>query len=189
MSSKIRQIKEQKFKQKAKVIWLSGLSGSGKTTLAKLLDKELTSLGFVCVHLDGDEVRKGLNVDLGFSNTARFENIRRIAEVCKIFSTTGIISIASFISPTHLLRKLAKDIIGEEDFIEVFIDCPIGICSNRDVKGLYAKVKQGKLKDFTGIDADYEPPINPSITIHTDKMTVDKSTSILLEYIKPFISL
>lgn len=189
MNSTIRHIKEQNFKQKAKVIWLTGLSGSGKTTLASLMDIELTNLGFVCVHLDGDEVRKGLNIGLGFSDADRYENIRRIAEVCKMLTDNGIVTITSFISPTNILRKLAKDIIGEDNFIEVFVDCQIEICSNRDVKGHYAEAQKGKLKDFTGIDAAYEPPAKPSITIKTDMMTAEESISLLLEYTKPFISL
>ncbi|MFH2141994.1 MAG: adenylyl-sulfate kinase, partial [Bacteroidota bacterium] len=148
-------------KQNPHVIWLTGLSGAGKTTLAIALEKEIQSKGYFTKSFDGDIIRKGLNKDLGFSIDDRIENIRRIAELTKIFLDSGIIIIISFITPTIQMRDLAKSITGEHRFVEVFVNAPIEVCEKRDVKGLYAKARRGEIKDFTGIDSIYEIPLKP----------------------------
>jgi adenylylsulfate kinase len=158
-----RETKESFLNQKAKVIWMTGLSGSGKTTLAKYLERKLQENGFFTKLLDGDNVRSGLNKGLGFSEDDRNENIRRIAEVSKLFMHGGIISINCFVSPTEHVRDLARQIIGEKDFVEVFINTPLEECEKRDVKGLYAKARSGEIKDFTGISAPFEAPKNPAM--------------------------
>jgi adenylylsulfate kinase len=154
--------------QKSSVIWLTGLSGSGKSTIANELSLRLQKLGKLSYTLDGDNIRMGLNKDLGFSEEDRKENIRRISEVAKLLSDSGVIVITSFISPFIEDRKMAKEIIGE-DFIEVYISTPLDICEWRDPKGLYKRARKGEIPLFTGIDSPYEPPINPDITIQTDK--------------------
>lgn len=178
-----RQDKEQLLRQKSKVIWMSGLSGSGKTTIAKYLEKQLHDKGFLTQVLDGDNVRTGINNNLGFTEADRTENIRRIAEVSKLFLNCGIITINSFVSPTNEIRNQARNIIGEEDFVEVFINTPIEICESRDVKGLYAKARKGEIKNFTGIDAPFEVPNKANIVIKTADQTVAESGEILLKYI------
>lgn len=155
--------------QKSPVIWLTGLSGSGKSTIANELSLRLQKLGKLSYTLDGDNIRMGLNKDLGFSEEDRKENIRRIAEVAKLLSDSGVIVITSFISPFIEERNKAKEIIGEENFIEVYISTPLDICEWRDPKGLYKKARKGEIPFFTGIDSPYEAPINPDITIQTDK--------------------
>jgi adenylylsulfate kinase len=184
-----REDKEQKLKQKARVIWFTGLSGAGKTTLAKRLEEELFARNFLVQILDGDNIRSGINSNLSFSDEDRTENIRRIAEVSKLFLNCGIIAINSFISPTHDIRHLAKDIIGEEDFIEVYINAPLEICEQRDVKGLYAKARRGEIKDFTGISSAYEVPFQADIEIRTDLMDIETCVEKLLESILPKIKL
>ncbi len=178
-----RHDKEKLLNQKSKVIWMSGLSGSGKTTIAKYLERQLHDKGFLTQVLDGDNVRTGINNNLGFSEADRTENIRRIAEVSKLFLNCGIITINSFVSPTNEIRNQARNIIGEENFIEVFIDTPIEICENRDVKGLYAKARKGEIKNFTGIDAPFEVPDKANIVIKTADQTIEESGEILLKYI------
>jgi len=153
--------KEKLLGQKAKVIWLTGLSAAGKTTIGRDLEKELFKKGFLTQILDGDNIRSGINSNLGFSSEDRYENIRRISEVTKLFIDCGIICINSFITPTNDIRKMAKDIIGEDDFIEVFVNAPVEVCEQRDPKGLYKKAREGKIKDFTGIDAPFDIPENP----------------------------
>ena len=184
-----REDKEQKLKQKARVIWFTGLSGAGKTTLAKRLEEELFARNFLVQILDGDNIRSGINSNLSFSDEDRTENIRRIAEVSKLFLNCGIIAINSFISPTHDIRLLAKDIIGEEDFIEVYINAPLEICEQRDVKGLYARARRGEIKDFTGIGSAYEVPFQADIEIRTDLMDIETCVEKLLESILPKIKL
>src|SRR6187399_342383 len=156
-----RDERETRLGQHAKVLWFTGLSGSGKSTLAIGLERQLFDKGYNIVVLDGDNIRTGINSNLSFSPDDRVENIRRIAEVAKLFLSNGIICIVSFISPTRDMRSMAKDIIGPEDFVEVFIDTPIEICEARDVKGLYKKARAGEIQDFTGIHAPYEPPVHP----------------------------
>jgi len=156
-----REDKENFLKQRAKVIWMTGLSGSGKSTIAKVLERRLHAEGFLCQMLDGDNIRAGINSNLGFSDADRSENIRRISEVSKLFLNCGVITINCFVSPTIAIRQLAKDIIGQDDFIEVFINTPLEVCEARDVKGLYKKARAGEIKDFTGIDAPFEAPEHP----------------------------
>lgn len=181
--------KEKKLGQKARVIWFSGLSGAGKTTLARHLEERLFSLDFLVQILDGDNIRSGINNNLSFSEEDRKENIRRIAEVSRLFLNCGIIAICSFISPTKEIRHLAMDIIGREDFIEVYVNAPLEVCENRDVKGLYARARKGEIKDFTGISSPFEEPGNADIVIRTDLQTVEESVEKLMEFIVPRIRL
>jgi len=180
-----REEKERLLKQRAKVIWMTGLSGAGKTTLAKKLDEALYENGYLSQILDGDNIRSGINSNLTFSENDRHENIRRIAEVSKLFLHCGIITINSFISPTEKIRDMAIEIIGPENFIEVFVNAPLNICESRDVKGLYAKARRGEIKDFTGIDSPFEIPMNVDIEIRTDLLTIDESVQKLMKYILP----
>ncbi|MBW6460101.1 MAG: adenylyl-sulfate kinase [Bacteroidales bacterium] len=184
-----RETKEKILGQKSRVIWFSGLSGAGKTTLAKNLEDKLSGMNFIVQVLDGDNIRSGINNNLTFSEEDRKENIRRISEVSKLFLDCGIITINSFISPTREIRHMAMDIIGREDFIEVFVNAPLEICEKRDVKGLYARARKGEIKDFTGISAPFEEPVNADIEIHTDLITIDESIEKLLEFILPKIKL
>lgn len=174
-------------KQNPKAIWLTGLSGAGKTTIALNLERELQKKGYFTKVFDGDVIRLGINKDLGYSLEDRMENIRRIAEITKIFLNTGIVVICSFISPTKEIRELAKSIIGENDFIEVYVNSPIEICEKRDVKGLYSLARKGLLVDFTGIDSVYEPPDSPNVELRTDIWTVRKTVKYLLGYVYPRI--
>ncbi len=176
--------KEQLLEQKGIAIWFTGLSGSGKTTIAIALEKELYKKGLLTQVLDGDNVRTGINNNLGFSESDRAENIRRIAEVTKLFVNTGIITICCFVSPTEEIRNTAKNIIGTADFVEIFVNTPIAICEQRDVKGLYAKARKGEIKDFTGINAPFETPANPDIELKANEWTVDDCVGIILEKIK-----
>jgi len=162
---KDRHAKEIYLKQHAKVIWFTGLSGSGKTTLASLLEKRLFELNYFCQILDGDNVRSGINKNLHFTEKDRMENIRRIAEISKLFMNCGIILICAFISPTNEMRQMAKEIIGEDDFLEVFVNTPLEVCEKRDPKGLYKKARKGEIKNFTGISAPFETPDKPFIEI------------------------
>ena len=163
---------------------VTGPSGSGKTTIAIALEQKLKDKGFLTQVLDGDNVRTGINNNLGFSVEDRAENIRRIAEVSKLFINCGVITINCFVSPTIEIREQAKNIIGESDFIEVFVNTPIEICEKRDVKGLYKKARAGEVKDFTGISAPYEEPLNPELTIDSSKLTVEESTRVVLNYLE-----
>jgi adenylylsulfate kinase len=175
--------------QQSKVVWLTGLSGSGKSTIAQYLEQRLFSEGFFAQVLDGDNIRDGINQNLGFSEEDRSENIRRIAEVAKLYLNSGIITINSFISPTVAIRKIAAEIIGPDSFIEIYVNAPIEVCEKRDVKGLYAKARKGMIKGFTGIDAPYEPPIQPALEVCTDKMDIFQATELIFEYLLPNIKL
>lgn len=179
--------KEKLLKQHSRVIWLTGLSGSGKTTVGRHIEMELNRRGYLTQVLDGDNIRTGINNNLKFSEEDRYENIRRIAEVSKLFMNCGIICINSFISPTREIRHMAMDIIGKENFIEVYINAPLEVCESRDVKGLYQKARRGEIKNFTGIDAPFEAPETPDIELKTDELTVDESAKKALEYILPII--
>tara|TARA_R110000868_G_scaffold379689_1_gene645602 strand:+ start:634 stop:1239 length:606 start_codon:yes stop_codon:yes gene_type:complete len=179
--------KEKMLKQKAKVLWLTGLSGSGKTTIAKVLEKKLHEQGFLTQLLDGDNIRAGINNNLGFSEQDRTENIRRIAEVSKLFLNCGVITINCFVSPTEQIRNQAKAIIGEENFIEIFVNTPLEVCEARDTKGLYAKARRGEVKNFTGISAPFEDPQTPSIKVETENQTVEESANEVLAHILPLI--
>lgn len=182
-----RHNKEWLLQQRGKVIWLTGLSGSGKTTIAKGVERVLFEMGHLTMILDGDNVRDGINNNLGFSPADRMENIRRIAETAKLFLNNGIVTLCSFVSPTEEIRQAAASIIGPKDFIEVYIDTPIEECEKRDVKGLYAKARKGEIKDFTGISAPFEAPAHPALIVKTKGQTVEDSVRKLLEYIVPLI--
>jgi len=184
-----REAKEQKLAQHSKVIWFTGLPCSGKTTLALALEKELFSRGFLCQVLDGDNVRCGINNNLGFSNADRMENIRRIAEVSKLFVSAGVITINAFVSPTNEIREMARGIIGKDDFIEIFLNPSLDACEQRDVKGMYKKARAGQIADFTGVNAPFEVPINPQLEIHTDTENIQTSLQQILDSILPVISL
>ena len=166
---------------------MTGLSGSGKTTIASGLERKLLENGFFAQVLDGDNIRSGINNNLGFSLEDRLENIRRIAEVAKLYLNSGIITICTFISPTIEIRKYAEDIIGSEDFLEIFVDAPLEVCEKRDVKGLYQKARNGEIKDFTGITSPYEPPIRPALTLFSGKEPVQVSVQIAFDFIEPQI--
>ena len=183
-----RQDKEKLLKQHSRVIWFSGLSGAGKTTLAKELEVILHNKGFLTQILDGDNIRTGINNNLGFSDADRSENIRRISEVSKLLVNSGVIALNSFISPTNEIRHLAMDIIGRENFIEVFVDATLEVCEQRDVKGLYKKARAGKIINFTGIDAPFERPENPDITINTVELCIAESLEKLLAVVLPKIT-
>lgn len=180
-----RDDKEQLLKQRGMMLWFTGLSGSGKSTVAIALERELHSRGLLCRILDGDNIRSGINNNLGFSAEDRVENIRRIAEVGRLFVDTGIITIAAFISPNNQLREMSAEIIGKDDFVEVFVSTPLEECEKRDVKGLYAKARRGEIKNFTGISAPFEAPEHPDITLDTSKLPVEESVKILLDYVLP----
>lgn len=180
--------KEQLLNQTARVIWLTGLSGSGKSTIAEGLEKKLYKNDFLTQILDGDNIRTGINKNLGFSELDRLENIRRIAEVSKLFLNCGIITVNSFVSPTNDVRELAKEIIGENDFVEIFINCPLEICEQRDVKGLYAKARKGEIKDFTGISAPFEAPVAPSLEIKSSELSIEESIERIFSFILPLIT-
>ncbi len=182
-----RHNKEWLLQQRSKVIWLTGLSGSGKTTIAKGVERVLYEMGHLTMILDGDNVRAGINNNLGFSAEDRTENIRRIAETAKLFVQSGVVTICSFVSPTHAIRQVAADIIGPKDFIEVYINTPIELCEKRDVKGLYAKARKGEIPDFTGISAPFEAPVQPALEIHTAGKKVEDSIKELLDHIVPII--
>jgi adenylylsulfate kinase len=183
--------KEQReglMRQQALLIWFTGLSGSGKSTLAVQLEAQLHEQGFKTYLLDGDNIRAGLNKDLTFSDEGRVENIRRIGEVSKLLLDAGLIVLSAFISPFKADREQVKKIVGPGLFLEVFVDAPIEVCEQRDVKGLYKKARAGEVKNFTGIDSPYEAPEQPDLHIQTHLSTVETSTARLMEFIVPKIS-
>ena len=176
-----REDKVQLLGQRGVMLWFTGLSGSGKSTVAMALERELQRRGRLCRILDGDNIRTGINAGLGFSPEDRKENIRRIAEVGKLFVDTGIITLAAFVSPTEELRQMARHIIGEADFKEIFISTPLAECEKRDVKGLYARARRGEVKDFTGISAPFEQPEHPALALDTSHLSLEESVNKLLE--------
>lgn len=179
--------KEDRQKMKSHssfVVWFTGLSGSGKSTLANIVEKKLFDSGIHTFSLDGDNIRKGLNNNLGFSKEDRRENLRRISEVAKLFVDSGTVIIASFISPLKTDREIIKEIIGRENFVEVFVNTPLEVCEARDVKGLYKKARAGEIKDFTGIDAPYEAPENPDIEVKTDEEEAERSAERIVVFLK-----
>ena len=178
-----REDKESLLGQRGIMIWMTGLSGSGKSTIALGVERELHKRGILCRILDGDNIRAGINSNLGFSDEDRHENIRRIAEIGKLFVDTGIVTIACFVSPTLELRQMARDIIGEEDFREVYIATPLEECERRDVKGLYARARKGEVRDFTGISAPFEAPTSPDLTLDTSQMTLKEEVEAVVELI------
>ena len=184
-----RQDKEELLGQHSVMIWFTGLSGSGKSTVAIALERELHKRGLLCRILDGDNIRSGINNNLGFSPEDRVENIRRIAEVGKLFVDTGVITIAAFISPNNELREMASAIIGKADFLEVYVSTPLAECERRDVKGLYAKARKGEIKEFTGVSAPFEAPERPDLSLDTSVLSVEQSVSRLLELIIPKVEI
>lgn len=179
-----RDQKESLLNQKSVCLWFTGLSGSGKSTLATELEKRLYSKGVLTQVLDGDNIRDGLNSNLGFSVEDRTENIRRIAELNKLFVNCGIVTLNCFVSPSEAIRKQAKEIVGEKDFIEIYVNAPLEVCEERDVKGLYAKARSGQIKNFTGIDAPFEAPVNPDLEILTGQQSLAESTEAVLKYLE-----
>ncbi|MGB5920510.1 adenylyl-sulfate kinase [Arcobacter sp.] len=169
--------------QKPCILWFTGLSGSGKSTIANAVEAELFKIGRKTYLLDGDNVRHGLNKDLGFSELDRIENIRRIGEVSKLFVDAGIIVITAFISPFKADRQIARSLVKYDEFIEVFVDTPLDICENRDPKGLYKKAREGAIQNFTGIDSPYEVPTSPEIIIKNSKSSIEKNCDIILNYL------
>ena len=182
-----RSDREQFLQQQSKVLWLTGLSGSGKSTIAQHLERKMYNKGFFAQVLDGDNIRSGINNNLGFSVEDRQENIRRIAEIAKLFLQSGIITINSFISPTIAIRKMAEEIIGKENFTEIYINAPLEVCEARDVKGLYQKARSGIIKGFTGIDSPYEAPINPFLEIKTDQLSIEQAVEEIYSAVEPLI--
>lgn len=178
-----RRDKEELLGQHGVMIWFTGLSGSGKSTIAIALERELHKRGLLCRILDGDNIRTGINNNLGFTEADRIENIRRIAEVSKLFLDTGIITIAAFISPNNDIREMAADIIGQDDFLEIYVSTPLDECERRDVKGLYAKARRGEIKNFTGISAPFEAPLHPALTLDTSVLSLEESVGKLLDLV------
>lgn len=183
-----KEAREALMQQHAVLVWFTGLSGSGKSTLAVQLEAQLYERGFKTYLLDGDNIRAGLNRDLTFSDEGRIENIRRIGEVAKLMLDAGVIVLSAFISPFQSDRDQVRSIIGGGNYIEVFVDAPIELCEQRDVKGLYKKARSGEVKNFTGIDSPYEVPSNPDVVVETGKLSVDESIGKLMDYIAPRLS-
>lgn len=176
--------RKEMFRQEPRIIWLTGLSGSGKSTLATALEQYLFDAGYKVFVLDGDNIRNGINKDLGFSASDRTENIRRIAEVAKLMVDAGLILISAFISPFRADREMVKQIVGEERFTEVFINCPLSVCEQRDVKGLYQKARAGVIQDFTGIHSPYEAPEAADLTINTHEESIGESLWKIIRYVE-----
>ena len=169
--------------KKPEIVVFAGPNGSGKSTIAIALERELHKRGLLCRILDGDNIRSGINNNLGFTEADRVENIRRIAEVSKLFIDTGIITIAAFISPNNDIREMAANIIGQEDFLEVYVSTPLAECERRDVKGLYAKARRGEIQNFTGISAPFEAPAHPALTLDTSVLSLEESVNKLLDLV------
>ncbi|WP_423818714.1 adenylyl-sulfate kinase [Salinimicrobium sp. TIG7-5_MAKvit] len=184
-----REDRTRKNQHQSMVIWFTGLSGSGKSTIANSLEKRLFKEGISTYSLDGDNIRSGLNKGLSFSREDRHENNRRIAEVAKLFVDAGIVTIGAFISPLKEDREQAKDIIGKENFVEVFVNTPLEVCEERDVKGFYKKARQGEIKNFTGISAPYEAPENPDIKINTEEESAEEAVERLYEFLQQKLKL
>jgi len=183
-----REDKERLLNQRGCAIWFAGVSGSGKTTIARHVERELAERGILTQVLDGDNIRTGINNNLGFSEEDRSENIRRIAEVTKLFVHCGVVTLNCFISPMREMRTMARDIIGHDDFIEVFVDASLEECENRDVKGLYKKARAGQIKNFTGIHAPFELPENPHVHVKTDHKSIAACVRQVMDAIAPRIS-
>ncbi|MCO5279931.1 MAG: adenylyl-sulfate kinase [Chitinophagales bacterium] len=184
-----RSLRNKQNKHTSFVLWFTGLSGSGKSTIANAVEKKFFEMGLKTYTLDGDNIRSGINKSLGFSVEDRKENLRRIAEVAKLFVDAGIITIAAFVSPLQSDRNLVREIIGENDFVEIFVDTSIEECERRDVKGLYKKARSGEIKNFTGIDALFEVPLNPQIHIKTERTSVDETVKVIIAFIENKIEL
>lgn len=184
-----KQQREELMNQRAKLIWFTGLSGSGKSTLAVQLEAQLHELGFKTYLLDGDNIRAGLNKDLSFTDEGRIENIRRIGEVSKLLLDAGVVVLSAFISPFQADREQVRKIVGPENYMEIFVDAPLEVCEQRDVKGLYKKARAGEVKNFTGIDSPYEAPTNPDLVLETGILSIDESVGKLIEFVLPGVSL
>lgn len=178
-----REAREKLLCQKGVCLWFTGLSGSGKSTLAREVERTLYNMGHLSYVLDGDNIRHGLNGDLGFSQEDRRENIRRITEVTKLFVDAGLIVLTAFISPFRQERQRAREVLGSESFAEVYVDCELDICEHRDVKGLYQKARKGEIGDFTGISSPYEKPENPELKVDTGKQDIRESVKIIVNYL------
>ncbi len=176
--------REKLLKQKGCVIWFTGLSGSGKSTLAHAVEEKLYKMGHLTFVLDGDNIRHGLNKNLGFSPEDREENIRRIGEVAKLFAQAGVITMTAFISPYRKDRDKARSLLNDGEFIEVFVKVPLEVAEQRDPKGLYKKARAGEIKEFTGIDAPYEEPLNPELVIDTSQLSLEESAQKVIDYLK-----
>lgn len=183
-SSLSKSEREQHLRQKGVVIWFTGLSGSGKSTLAQAVEEELYRRGHLCYVLDGDNIRHGLNKNLGFSPEDREENIRRIGEVSKLFADAGLLTMTAFISPYRKDRDLARTLLKDGEFIEVYMTVPLEVAEQRDPKGLYKKARAGEIKEFTGISAPYEEPVNPELTIDTSKLDLEQSRDRVIQYLE-----
>lgn len=168
---------------KSCIVWFTGLSGSGKSTLANAVEQNLFEKGVHTYVLDGDNIRYGLNNNVDFSPEGRSENIRRIGEVAKLFVDSGTVVLTAFISPFHSDRDRVRALVGPEEFIEIFVDCPIEVCEQRDVKGLYKKARTGEIPDFTGISSPFEAPLHPELTLHTDQLSLEESVNVITDYI------
>ncbi|MBY8962409.1 adenylyl-sulfate kinase [Flavobacterium sp. D11R37] len=179
-----RQKRNQKNRHRSFVIWFTGLSGSGKSTIANRVEEELFNTGIQTYTLDGDNIRFGISKGLGFDEESRYENLRRIAEIAKLFTDAGLVTIGAFVSPLQKDRDLVKDIVGTENFVEVFVDTSLQECERRDVKGLYKKARAGEIKHFTGIDAPYEKPANPDVLIETEKESIETAIQKVLTFVK-----
>lgn len=182
-----KQLRQQQAGHRSFAVWLTGLSGAGKSTLANLVEQRLHKQGLRTYVLDGDQVRNGLSKDLGFAEQERHENLRRVAEVARLMVDAGIIVIAAFITPFRADRKVIKSILSDEDMLEVYVKCPLSVCENRDVKGLYAKARNGIIKNFTGIDSPYEEPENPGLVINTDKHNVQECAALIFETVQSLL--
>jgi adenylyl-sulfate kinase len=181
--------REQLLNQRAVLIWFTGLSGSGKSTLAVQLEAQLSDLGFKTYLLDGDNIRAGLNKDLSFTDEGRIENIRRIGEVAKLLLDAGVVVLSAFISPFQADRQQVKEIVGAKNYVEVFVDAPLEVCEQRDVKGLYKKARAGEVKNFTGIDSPYEAPVNADVVLPTGELNVEESIAKLMNFVLPKIQI
>lgn len=182
-----REDKEKLLNQHGLVIWFTGLSASGKSTLAVALEKKMYARGLLTQVLDGDKIRNGLNSNLGFTADDRIENIRRIAEVSRLFSDCGVIAISAFISPTQEIRHMARKIIGDKNFFEVYVSTPIEVCEERDPKGLYKKARKGLISDFTGVSAPFEVPDDAQLSIDTSGYTVEEATQLIFNSVSSLI--
>ncbi len=178
----------RRLKHRSQVVWLTGLSAAGKSTIAHALEAQLFEIGVHSYVLDGDNVRHGLCGDLGFSDSDRHENLRRIGEVCKLFLESGLVVIAAFISPFRADRERVRGFVPHGDFMEVFVDCPLEVCERRDPKGIYRKARLGEIAQFTGVSAPYEAPLNPELTLRTDQIDVATSVKTVLDALLPRIT-
>ncbi len=179
-----RKRRQNQNRHKSAILWFTGLSGAGKSTLAHAVEEQLHQMGCRTFVFDGDNVRHGLNRNLGFSNEDRKENIRRIGEMCKLFIEAGVIALTAFISPFREDRKMVRKLVNEGDFIEIYCNCKLEVCESRDVKGMYAKARRGELAEFTGISSPYGEPENPEMVIDTGIISLEESVQLIVEYLK-----